>query len=67
MKPAMIIGILLAVVFLAIGVDYAIPNTTHLFASSAHHYKHALVFGVLAVVALIGARFASNSGSSKAA
>jgi hypothetical protein len=67
MKPttAYLLGGVIAIVCVAIGVYYLIPipNGTHLLASTvdAADVKHALVFFGLAVVALVGARFAANT------
>ena len=65
MKSAWLIGGLIAVVCLALAVFYAIPGINHPLTFSgdpmAAHYKHAIVFFGLAIVALIGARFAANS------
>jgi len=62
MKPLFLAGIGLAVVFAAIGVYYAIGGMEHVLTSgTGHHYKHALVFFALAVISVIGGRFASNS------
>jgi hypothetical protein len=68
MKPsvAYLIGGLVFVVCVALGVYYLIPNIPHVLADppQAQHIKHALVFFALAVVALIGARFAANAKAS---
>lgn len=65
MKSAWLVGGLIAVVFVALAVYYALPGVYHPFTFSGtpytHHYTHAIVFAGLAVVALIGARFAANS------
>ncbi len=67
MKPstAYLVGGLIALVCVAIGVYYLIPipNGTHFLASAvdAADVKHALVFFAVAVVALVGARFAANA------
>ena len=66
MKPAFLAGLVLAVVFALIGVYYLIPMTTaHILASNPNtsDVKHALVFFVLAIVAVIGGRFAANAGA----
>lgn len=69
MKPAYLVGGLLFVVCAAIGVYYLIPmSTAHLFSSHGPNYsdtKHAIVFFGLAIVSLIGARFAANASSAK--
>lgn len=64
MKPAWLIGGALAVVCVAIGIYYLIPGIYHPFTSSdpnGSHLKHAIVFIGLAVVSILGARFAANS------
>jgi hypothetical protein len=65
MKSAWLVGGLIAVVCVALAVYYALPGVYHPFTFSgtpySHHYTHAIVFIGLAVVALIGARFAANS------
>lgn len=54
-----------ALVWVAIGVYYLIPGSKHVLASSRTatdpHLKHAITVCALAVVALIGARFAANA------
>jgi hypothetical protein len=72
MKPAYLVGGLLAVVFIAIAVYYAIPSFTHVLTADTaarhfHHYKHAALFGGLAVLSLVGAWFLGNSSSAKTA
>jgi hypothetical protein len=72
MKPAYLVGGLLAVVFIAIAVYYAIPSFTHVLTADTaarhfHHYKHAALFGGLAVLSVVGAWFLGNSSSTKAA
>jgi hypothetical protein len=65
MKRAYLIGGLISLVCLAIAIYYLIPGINHVLtfsgAASARHVKHALVFGALAVLALVGARFAANA------
>jgi len=63
MKPAYLGGIVLFAVFAAIGIYYLIPGINHVFADppKEQHIKHALVFFVLAVASVIGARFVANS------
>lgn len=55
------IGFLLCV---GIGIYYLVPmSTAHFMSSHGPHYsdtKHAIVFFGLAVVCLVGARFAAN-------
>ncbi|HZC05246.1 MAG TPA: hypothetical protein VE338_06365 [Ktedonobacterales bacterium] len=66
MKSAWLVGGVLAVICVALAVYYALSGIYHPLTFSgdpyASHYKHAIVFLGLAVVALIGARFAANSG-----
>lgn len=65
MKSAWLVGGVIAVICLALAVFYALSGIYHplVFSGSpyAHHYKHAIVFVGLAVIALVGARFAANS------
>lgn len=64
MKPAWLIGGALAVVCVAIGIFYLVPGIYHPLTSSdpyGSHLKHAIVFIGLAVVSVLGARFAANS------
>jgi hypothetical protein len=67
MKPstAYLLGGIVFVVCVAIGIYYLIPGINHVLAEppTEQHVKHALVFFGLAVVSLIGARFAANSKS----
>jgi len=60
------LALVLAVIFLALMVFYLIPGVNHPFASapaSATHVKHAILFLALAVLSLIGARFAANTAT----
>jgi hypothetical protein len=65
MKSAWLVGGLIAVVCIALAIYYAIPGIYHPLtfsgSTTASHYKHTIVFIGLAIVALIGARFAANS------
>lgn len=67
-STAYLLGGLIAIIGVAIGIYYLIPipNATHFLASKvgAADVKHALVFFGLAVIALIGARFAANTNKS---
>ena len=68
MNSAYLIGGLVCLVCLAIGVYYLVPGPTHLLVSddpTGQHIKHALVFFALAVLSLIGARFAASAGSTR--
>ena len=65
MKPstAYLIGGMISLLSVAVGVYYLIPGVDHLLATPplAPHVKHALFFFGLAIVALLGARFAANA------
>jgi hypothetical protein len=61
---AWVIGGAIAAICVALAIYYLIPGIYHPFTSAdpyAHHYKHAILFGGLAVIAVVGARFAANS------
>ena len=66
MKSAWLVGGVIAVICIALAIYYSLSGIYHplTFSGSpyAHHYKHAILFIGLAVVALLGARFAANSG-----
>jgi hypothetical protein len=63
---AYLVGGVVFVVCAAIGVYYLIPGINHVLASPPQgtHIKHTLVFFALAVLALVGARFAANANAS---
>jgi hypothetical protein len=64
MKHAYLIGGVICAVCVLIAVYYLIPGINHVLASgdpTSPHVKHAIAFLALAVVALVGARFASNA------
>lgn len=64
MKNAYLIGGVIAVLCVLIAVYYLIPGINHILASgdpTSPHIKHAIAFLALAVVALVGARFAANA------
>ena len=66
MKRAYLVGGLVCLLCLAIGTYYLLPGINHLLVferPTDRHVKHALVFFALAVVALVGARFAANADS----
>ena len=70
MKSAYLIGGLVCLVCLAIGVYYLFPGPTHLLIPASddptgQHIKHALFFFALAVLSLVGARFAANAGPAR--
>lgn len=54
----------LAVVFLVVAGLYAMGVLQFMVTDphAAHHYTHAILFGVLAVASLIGANFARSKG-----
>lgn len=58
-NPSLAIGlVVLALVFVGFSVFY-LTQRTSLFASEvAIHYKHAIVFAVLALLSLVAANFA---------
>ena len=59
-----ILPIVLALVFLALMVFYLAPGISHPLVSDdplGMHPKHAILFGGLAVLSLIWARFTANS------
>jgi hypothetical protein len=68
MKSAWLIGGVLAVICAALAVFYLIPGIYHPFTFSGtpngRHVTHAIVFAALAVVAILGARFAANANRS---
>ena len=56
--------IILALVFVALMVFYLIPGISHPLVSddpTGMHGKHAILFGALALLSLVWARFAANS------
>jgi Ca2+/Na+ antiporter len=67
-KPssAYLIGGIIFFVCVLLGVYYLIPGIYHVLADppQEQHIKHSIVFFALAIVALIGARFAANSKAS---
>ena len=64
-SPVCLVGGVVALVCVAIGIYYLIPSKTAHFLGKANvsDYKHSIVFFVIAVVAMIGARFVANSKS----
>lgn len=62
MKPLPLALVVLAVVFAIMALLYAL-GVLQLFAStgSGPHLKHAVLFGVLAILCLVGANFARRS------
>ena len=64
MKNAYLIGGVLCALCVIVAVYYLIPGVNHVLVSEdpwGAHVKHAVAFLALAVVALIGARFAANA------
>lgn len=64
MKNAYLIGGVIAAICVLIAVYYLIPGINHVLVSEnplQRHVKHAVVFLAVAIVALIGARFAANA------
>jgi len=64
MKHAYLIGGVLSALCVLIAAYYLIPGVTHVLVSEdplGRHVKHALAFLAVAVVALVGARFAANA------
>ena len=64
MKQAYLIGGAICAVCVLLAVYYLIPGINHVLASgdpTSPHLKHAIAFLALAVVALLGARFAANA------
>ncbi len=55
-NPALFFGaILLAILGVALGVFFLIPNIPHVITDSAVHVKHAILFFGLGVVGVIAA------------
>jgi len=64
MKNAYLIGGAICAVCVLVAVYYLIPGINHILTSgdpTSPHVKHAVAFLALAVVALVGARFAANA------
>jgi hypothetical protein len=58
----LVLGLLvLAGIFLIGAIFYATAQTALLAGAVGHHYKHAVLAAVLAVLCLIGANFARGS------
>ena len=58
--------VVVAVVFAALAIFYWTVKTSFLASSNGHHPKHAIVFTVLALLALVAANFARRAGVSRA-
>jgi hypothetical protein len=59
-----VLPIVLAIIFLALMAFYLVPGINHPLVSAnplGMHAKHAILFGGLAVLSLLWARFATNS------
>jgi hypothetical protein len=55
-NPALFYGaILVAIVGLALGAFFLVPNINHLIADSNMHPKHAIAFFALGVIGIIAA------------
>ena len=58
------IPVALAIVFLILMVFYLVPGISHPLVSDnplGSHAKHAILFGALAALSLVWARFTANS------
>ena len=53
----------LGIVFLIVAVLYALGVLQFLASTSGPHYKHAVLFTVLAVASFVGANFARPKGT----
>ena len=62
--PLAVALVVLAVVFAGFSVFYFTTKTSLLAGDAAIHYKHAIVFAVLAVLALVAANFARRGTAS---
>jgi branched-subunit amino acid permease len=56
--PAVIGFLVLAVILAILAVLYAAGSLQLLASTTGHHYKHALVLGVLALLSVVAASFA---------
>jgi hypothetical protein len=62
--PRAALQILMAIIFLMLMVFYLVPGINHPLVSDdpmGVHVKHGLLFGGLALLSLVWARFKSNS------
>ena len=51
-----IAAIVVAIIAILIAVYYAVPLDSHILASGAGaHYKHAIAFGAIAIICILGA------------
>jgi len=64
-NPPLAVGlIVLAIVFAGFSVFYFTTKTSLLASDVGIHYKHAIVFAVLAVLSLVAANFARRGTAS---
>jgi hypothetical protein len=55
-NPALFFGaILVAIIGVALGVFFLIPNVNHIIADSNVHIKHAILFFGIGVIAILAA------------
>ena len=47
------LGILVAIIGIALGAFFLVPNVNHIIADSQPHIKHAIAFFALAVVGIL--------------
>ena len=47
------LGILVAIIGVALGAFFLVPNVNHIIADSQMHWKHAIAFFALAVVGIL--------------
>lgn len=68
MRNPWVVGGVIAAVCIALAIYYAIPGVYHVLTFSGSPTdpatKHVILFAALAIIALIGARFAANSRAS---
>ena len=57
--PALVL-VVIGVLFLAVAIFYATTATSLLASDFGHHYKHAVLAGVLGVLCFVGANLARN-------
>lgn len=55
-NPALFFGgIIVAIVFIALGIFFLVPNIPHVIADNAPHTKHAIACFVIAVLGILAA------------
>ena len=59
------LGILVGIVLIVIGVLYAL-GIVHFFTTPGRHYKHAILFVVLGLLAFVAANFARRRAGARA-